>query len=228
MASDRRRERFPPLHPVRPLPWKEPVIKRLHDNLTYSNVMVTILALIVVGGGTAYATQVLPKESVGSKQIKKGAVTPAKLSKTAKKTLTGPQGPKGETGPRGERGEPGPAVQILPSGQTEVGVWATGAANGGFGMVQINFLPQLSQGIPSTHEKYLKPGETSTECPGTGKAAAGYLCVYAAWNIEMTFLNFVNPVFSSSEESSPAGVVIYFRSSEEEANTFGNWAYTAP
>jgi hypothetical protein len=44
---------------------------------------------------------------VGSKQIIKGAVTPAKLSKAAKATLSGPRGPKGETGAPGPKGETG-------------------------------------------------------------------------------------------------------------------------
>jgi hypothetical protein len=49
-------------------------MKRLRGSLTYSNVMVTILALLVIGGGTAYAaSSMLPKNSVGAKQIRKGA-----------------------------------------------------------------------------------------------------------------------------------------------------------
>jgi hypothetical protein len=98
-------------------------MKRLRGNLTYSNVMVTILALVVLGGGTAYAaSEMLPKGSVGTKQIKKAAVTPEKLSKASKAALAGPkgetgaEGPKGDTGAKGEtgatgdRGEPGPTT----------------------------------------------------------------------------------------------------------------------
>lgn len=80
--------------------------------------MVTVLAVLVIGGGSAYAaTEMLPKGSVGTNQIKKEAVTPAKLSKASKAALAGPkgangatgaQGPKGDKGERGERGEPGP------------------------------------------------------------------------------------------------------------------------
>jgi hypothetical protein len=70
--------------------------------------MVTILAVLVVGGGTAYAaTEMLPKNSVGSKQIKKEAVTPAKLSKAAKKSLIGANGVAGPTGPQGKEGASG-------------------------------------------------------------------------------------------------------------------------
>jgi hypothetical protein len=93
-------------------------LNRIRGKLTYSNVMVTVLAVLVIGGGSAYAaTTVLPKNSVGSNQIKKEAVTPAKLSKASKAALTGPAGPRGadgatgqqgQKGDKGERGEPGP------------------------------------------------------------------------------------------------------------------------
>lgn len=51
----------------------------MRPRLTYANVMVTILAFIVLGGG-AYAASQLPKNSVGKKQIKNGAVTRAKIA----------------------------------------------------------------------------------------------------------------------------------------------------
>jgi hypothetical protein len=92
-------------------------MKRLHRKLTYANVMSSVAVFLVLAGGTAFAaTELLPNNSVGSKQIKKEAVTPAKLSKAAKSTLTGPkgatgpQGPKGDTGPKGDRGETGPST----------------------------------------------------------------------------------------------------------------------
>jgi hypothetical protein len=92
---------------------------RLRTRLSYSNVMVTILAVLVLGGGTAYAaSQMLPKNSVGAKQIKKEAVTPAKLSKAAKVALTGPPGPQGAAGaqgPAGPQGPPGAATTVTPA-----------------------------------------------------------------------------------------------------------------
>lgn len=94
-------------------------MKRLRGQLTYANVMATIAVFLVLAGGTAFAAKVtlLPKNSVGVKQLKKGAVTPAKLSSKAKKALTaatgpigpsGPSGPRGPIGPTGDRGERGP------------------------------------------------------------------------------------------------------------------------
>lgn len=83
-------------------------MRRLREKLTYANVMVTLLAFVVLGG-SAYAATQLPKNSVGTVQIKKGAVTPGKLSAAAKATVVGPQGPAGKAGAAGAAGTAGPA-----------------------------------------------------------------------------------------------------------------------
>jgi hypothetical protein len=83
-------------------------LRHLSGKLTYANVMATVAVVLAVGGGTALAaTQLLPANSVGSAQLKRAAVTPAKLSNGAKATLTGPTGPKGSTGARGATGPAG-------------------------------------------------------------------------------------------------------------------------
>jgi hypothetical protein len=83
-------------------------MKRIRGKLTYSNVISTLCLVLLVGGGTAYAaSEVLPKASVGTKQIQKEAVTPAKLSKASKAALTGPKGATGATGPQGPKGDAG-------------------------------------------------------------------------------------------------------------------------
>ena len=57
-------------------------MKRMFSNGRYANVTAT-LALIVALGGTSYAAVILPRNSVGSKQLKKGAVTNSKLRTSA-------------------------------------------------------------------------------------------------------------------------------------------------
>ncbi len=53
---------------------------RVRDKLTYSNVMVTVLAFIVLAGGSAYAASVgLRPNSVGSAQLKSDSVGEAEL-----------------------------------------------------------------------------------------------------------------------------------------------------
>jgi hypothetical protein len=112
-------------------------MRNLRSKLTYANVMVSILAFCVLGGGTAFAAMQVPGNSVGTEQLKKGAVTPGKLSSAAKDAMTGAVGPigpkgdtgpqglpgvKGETGPRGEAGAKGdPGVQGDPGVKGEQG-----------------------------------------------------------------------------------------------------------
>ena len=80
-------------------------MKRLLNQLSYANVMATIAVFIALGGAS-YAAIEVPKNSVGSKQLKNGAVTQAKLGKAVKKSLSkagvpGPVGPAGAPGAAG-------------------------------------------------------------------------------------------------------------------------------
>jgi len=74
--------------------------------LSYANVIATLALFVALGGG-AYAATQLPKNSVGAKQLKSGAVTPPKLNKAAKESLTGKPGAKGDPGPKGDPGAKG-------------------------------------------------------------------------------------------------------------------------
>jgi hypothetical protein len=53
--------------------------RRLCGKLTYANVVSTLCLFLLLGGGAAYATLSLPKNSVGSKQLKVHAVTASKV-----------------------------------------------------------------------------------------------------------------------------------------------------
>jgi hypothetical protein len=89
----------------------------VRKRLTYANVVAT-LALFLALGGVGYAAIKLPKNSVGTKQLKNGAVTGKKIAPAAKKELggaggigsQGPAGPTGSPGLTGAPGEPGSAL----------------------------------------------------------------------------------------------------------------------
>ncbi len=61
-------------------------MRRLEGKLTYANVMSTIAVFLLLGGGVALAATKLGKNTVGTKQIKNGAVTGIKIKKG---TITG-------------------------------------------------------------------------------------------------------------------------------------------
>lgn len=99
---------------------------------------------------------ILPANSVGTKQLKKGAVTNKKIGKnavTGAKVKNGslrgtdfaagqlPAGPQGPQGVQGVRGEPGPFSDLLPSGKTlrgEFGITGAGVTNN-YGDVSFGF-----------------------------------------------------------------------------------------
>jgi hypothetical protein len=86
------------------------MIGRLRQRLTYANVTAT-LALFIALGGSSYAALALPRNSVGTKQIRPSAVRSSDvktrslqvsdLSLRARRTLTGRIGPAGPPGPPG-------------------------------------------------------------------------------------------------------------------------------
>jgi len=69
------------------------MLSRIRPRLTYANVISTLCLFIVLGGG-AYAATAIPKNSVGSAQLKSKAVTPAKV---APKTINLFKGQNGAT-----------------------------------------------------------------------------------------------------------------------------------
>ena len=66
-----------------------------------------LLALFIALGGTSYAAIKLPANSVGAKQLKKGAVTPKKVARSTRALFKGQKGSRGPTGARGATGASG-------------------------------------------------------------------------------------------------------------------------
>ena len=118
--------------------------------------IIAFAALLVALGGTSYAAINLPANSVGTKQLKKNAVTGKKVKNRSLKAAdfavgqlpAGPQGPQGAQGlqgaqgPQGAKGDPGEPAPIpiitvresVPtSGDAEVFCDAGEAALGGGG-----------------------------------------------------------------------------------------------
>ena len=93
-------------------------MKRLRGKLTYANVISTLCLFLLLGGGAAFAATQLPKNSVGARQIKRGAITPAKVSNATRQVLAGDQGPRGQQGQQGQKGARGPQGPTGATGKT--------------------------------------------------------------------------------------------------------------
>ena len=113
--------------------------KGARSGLTFANV-VSVIALFVALGGSAYAVT-LPRNSVGTAQLRRDAVTRSKIREGAVGSsqvkdrslritdfMAGalPAGPKGDAGSTGATGAPGPRG---PAGATNVVVRTVSAAN---------------------------------------------------------------------------------------------------
>ena len=124
-------------------------MRRIRDHVTSAHV-IAMLALFVAMGGTGYAALKLPKNSVGSKQIKKNAITSTKVKNGSLKKgdfAAGqlPAGQRGPAGPAGAAGAPGtPGVDGAPDAFARVRADGTLESEG---LAQAPPLPDQNKGI---------------------------------------------------------------------------------
>jgi hypothetical protein len=210
------------------------MLSRLRARLTYANVIAT-LALFLALGGTSYAALKLPKNSVGSKQLKANAVTTAKVKagslltsdfrSSQRSRLRGPAGAKGD------QGAPGPVTGNLPSGATARGLYnvdfepeAIGEISGG----SISFGLRLPS-KPTVSVQAIDAAPTAS-CPGTAtnpEAARGVLCVYKFAEINANL--FVCDLDCVEGVAERDGALLYVHSTlATRGFTEGSWAVTAP
>jgi hypothetical protein len=113
---------------------------RIRNLITYANVTATLALVFALTGG-AYAAGVIPRNSVGSAQIRTGAVGSHEIKTgavhkvdIAKTTIASLKGAKGDQGPQGPAGAAGPAGAPATSYFAVVsgaGEFLRGNANGG-------------------------------------------------------------------------------------------------
>lgn len=97
--------------------------------------VIACLALLVALGGTSIAavSQLVPRNSVGTPQLRSNAVTTAKVRNRSLLAVDFKRGqvPAGPAGPTGPAGQAGPAGPAGPAGAAGASVkWALVAANG--------------------------------------------------------------------------------------------------
>ena len=103
---------------------------RAKRHRTSPAIVISSIALIVAMGGTGYAAISIPKNSVGTAQLRNGAVTKQKIAPNTLRALAGARGPAGATGhtgatgPAGQQGAtgiPGPEGLLGPTSGTSAG-----------------------------------------------------------------------------------------------------------
>lgn len=146
----------------------------MRPQLSFANV-VSCLALFVALGGTSYAVIKLPRNSVGSREVKDGSLRAADLAADAAK-----RGPRGSQGPAGPSGGFGPAGPPGPRGASDVVTAFRNAIPMSLGgpssvdVVTLN-LPAGSWSLAATASAvYFGPGSDFFRCGFTFAGKAGY------------------------------------------------------
>ena len=195
--------------------------------------VIASLALAVALGGTSYAALVLPANSVGTAQLKNGAVTSLKVKNgtllaanfKAGQLPRGPAGPTGATGPAGPTGPPGPFPDALASGKTVRGTFVMGgtaAVSGALANTGISFVYTFA--APPAATIVLQGAAAPAQCPGNStlpQANPGYLCIYETAHS--------NATGATLNEVDRSGATIFTNSSGTGGFfSYGTWAATAP
>jgi hypothetical protein len=112
-------------------------MNRIRGRVTFANVM-SVIAVFLALSGIGYAAFKLPKNSVGPRQIRNGAVNEAKLSASAKAALKGSKGDQGPPGPGAtnftttlNQGTALTPIATAPNGLTILGSCLTGPSSVG-------------------------------------------------------------------------------------------------
>jgi hypothetical protein len=160
--------------------------------LSYANLTASV-ALFIALGGAAYAATVLPRNSVGTRQLRKGAVTAAKVRRGSLiasdfkfgQLPAGAQGPSGPVGPPGPRGPAGASEIVtryggevnLANGQGKGSFAACGPGEaptgGGYEFLEGN--PANSNFVVAADRPALEPTPGIHPLPPDGGRAAGWL-----------------------------------------------------
>src|SRR4051812_18026699 len=128
------------------------MIRRVANHLSYANVIAT-LALVVALGGTSYAAITLPRNSVGTRQLRPGAVRSQDVkngtlrtvdfARSTRAALTGPAGPAGPQGPAGAAAAKFSAA-VSSTGKLVRGNATSGGSAGTAGSYVIGFSESVS------------------------------------------------------------------------------------
>jgi hypothetical protein len=170
-------------------------MRRILRHRPSPSMLVACVALVIAMGGTGYAAVQLPAGSVGTKQLKKKAVTGKKIAANAVTSgkvkngsllgadfaagqlpagAQGPQGPQGTQGLQGEKGDKGdPATNLFASvtsgGTLTFDKGVTGVVRNSAGVYFVTFNRDLTNCVASVTVGFGNPpGSNSFQGGATG------------------------------------------------------------
>lgn len=219
--------------------------RELRLRFSYANVMASLAVFISLGGG-AYALTI-PRNSVGAKQLAKGAVTGTKIAPNAVtsprvrdfsllardfKRGQLPSGPQGAPGGQGETGAAGPFPDVLPRGKTLRGKYAVRYTAGGGGEIYADAISFgftfASAPVPHVITQGAVP---PPECPGNAgnpQAQPGHLCIYESVQTNHSAPFVVNSNFSPGHAETFGADLIVASVGAGQGGSEGSWAATSP
>lgn len=212
--------------------------------------VISIIALVVAGAGTALAANLIT-----SAEIKNGTIKKQDLSAKLQNGLRGPRGPRGLQGDKGDKGDPGeqgpPGPSGLSGGTIPSGTTITGAWGGRYiaalaGTQTNSYLLTYSFPLPAparltdTQVQFgagtAGPvGDADPTCTGTvanPTAPAGKVCIYsqdgARDNSTLTGFKLSAAQGVTSADAYGFTVRMVNISTPGTMRAEGTWAYTAP
>jgi hypothetical protein len=185
------------------------MLRRLRARRPGHATVVAYLALFIALGGVSYAALKLPKNSVGSKQIKADAVKGSKVKNGSLRVGDFRTGdlPAGDRGPAGPSGLTGPTGPTGPQGLQ--GLQGLQGNTGTFGAVTVAFeqaAADLADNANGNYDVYCPAGQRAIGGGGRGDATLS----------EQTILTNMRPAVSSGNTEPPT----------PGTQTFGGWRIT--
>lgn len=205
--------------------------------------VIALLALFIALGGSSYAAIVaLPKNSVGTKQLKANAVTGVKIKDgavTAAKInaagLTVPNATNAsELGGKSANGYV-PYSGLIPSGTTVTGNWYAAPSNPGVngapGFDEITLPAEAPTALTASTANMaagtVNGSDDDTACTGSSghpTAPAGKLCFYVGYQTGLTDLS----AWGSNGDPAHGAALRVTGGGSGYQYARGSWAYTAP
>jgi len=224
--------------------------RAVRRHMSYANVMATLALFIALGGG-AYAATTLPHNSVGTRQLRKGAVTFTKIRASTRRRLKGNRGAagrQGSQGPRGPRGSAGTSLlgASVPSGKTITGAWggryiAPQLAFNNSYLISVSFPLRAPAPLDDANVNVAPntvAGDPDPSCTGSADAPTappGKVCIYigSSNNALVTGFSLIAPGSGTSRDGDEFGFIVRILDDGTVGNTAttsaeGTWAYTAP